>query len=230
MGSQTIPVRSGKTDASWFNLLKSVVAGDLVPRNASGVATAQAAALGTSSFRWLKAFIEVGHWSTGDVKLHHTYNGNNSPGQGWMKCDGRQITQANYDAEHGSGSWATYVGSTVLENRYLPGLVGRYAVGASATTATGSSAIPTVGNANHQVDLRHTHQWTKQNVGTPDQSYNSSGSLTSITQGSAKASGAVSITVQTDQYNSNYYVEKQPGAVSDLQPDSIQFVPYMRIV
>jgi len=51
MGTETIPNRSNGQviDASHMNLLKSVIKGDNVPRDAAGVATTLEGALGTST-------------------------------------------------------------------------------------------------------------------------------------------------------------------------------------
>lgn len=58
MGQSTIPTRSDATtiDATWFNLIKSILNVDLVPRNGSGVATDEAGNLGTASLTWSKIF------------------------------------------------------------------------------------------------------------------------------------------------------------------------------
>ena len=59
MGTDTIPTRSDSTTilATWWNVFKSVLDGDFVPRNGSGVAAALAGSLGSSTYPWLKAFI-----------------------------------------------------------------------------------------------------------------------------------------------------------------------------
>lgn len=60
MGTDNIPARSGgqTITAQFFNLLRSVLGGDLVPRNASGVPTDLAGAIGTSTYRMLSAFAQ----------------------------------------------------------------------------------------------------------------------------------------------------------------------------
>lgn len=60
MGLDTIPDRVEGTPAvtqDWFNLLKRVLTGDIVPRNSSGVATAIAGNLGSATYRWLAAYL-----------------------------------------------------------------------------------------------------------------------------------------------------------------------------
>lgn len=56
MGLGTIPSRSnGQTiDEQWFNLIKTVLSVDLVPRNASGVVVSEAGALGSSTYPWAR--------------------------------------------------------------------------------------------------------------------------------------------------------------------------------
>jgi hypothetical protein len=139
----------------YFNALKQ----DLVPRNSGGAPTNRAGSLGTSAFRWFKAFIESGYWAAGDVKLHHTFNGLRTCGQGWMLADGQQVTQANYDAQAGysAGDWATYVVSSPLLNKFTPNMTGRYPVGSATTTQDGSIAITAVGNSGNTVNLQHGH-------------------------------------------------------------------------
>lgn len=58
MGTGNIPARANSQviDENWFNLLQQVLAGDYVPRNVSGVATANAGNLGSALFPWSKVF------------------------------------------------------------------------------------------------------------------------------------------------------------------------------
>jgi hypothetical protein len=58
MGTNTIPsaVDSTVIPASDHNSIKEAMAGDLVPRNTSGVPTAEAGGLGTSSLPWSQLF------------------------------------------------------------------------------------------------------------------------------------------------------------------------------
>lgn len=142
------------------NDIRSALYQDLVPRDASGTTTSLGGNIGTATYQWLKARIASGYWQAGDIKIHHTYNGAVGIGEGWMLMDGRQITQANYDTEHGSGHWATYVGSSTLVNKYLPNMSAKYTVGAATTTQDGSIAITFSGNASNQVNLQHTHSHT----------------------------------------------------------------------
>lgn len=159
MGTNTINDRSpGQTvQAADNNQHNDALQGDLVPRNTSGVATADAGSLGTQTFPFKRAEITSGHWAAGDVKVHHSYNGLVSAGQGWMKCDGRVINSTNYDAEHGAGSWNTYVGSSPLDGKFLPSLIGRYPVGVNLTNQDGTSAITPLGNSGNSINIQHSH-------------------------------------------------------------------------
>lgn len=164
MGSDTITARSnGQTiDETWFNIIRSALAGDQFPRNTNGVTESLAGSLGSSTYKFLKMFVASGQWTCGDIKYHHTYNGLTGLeiDHGWMLCDGRVVGSATYDAEHGSGTWATYIITSPLDGKYLPNMVDRYLVGGSVTTQTGTSAFTTVGNVGHDKDISHTHNHT----------------------------------------------------------------------
>jgi hypothetical protein len=72
----------------------------------------------------------------------------------------------------------------VLLGKYVPDMINKYSVGASSTTATGASAIPSVGQTGHQITIAaHTHTAPTHNhtvwdyvSGGDDNTYNSSGS------------------------------------------------------
>lgn len=139
------------------NQYKTSLGEDLVPRNTSGVPTTNAGNLGTSTYAWKKAEITTGYWTCGDVKMFHDFNGAVSPGQGWMKCNGDTVTEANYDAIHGAGSWSTYIGSSPLDGKNLPAMDNKVPVGKDTTPQDGSSAITYEGNSSHQVNTSHRH-------------------------------------------------------------------------
>lgn len=143
----------------WYNSIQDALEGDVVPRDTGGIAGTEKGSLGNSSLAWLRAYISSGYFSAGDIKAHHSYNGTIPVGEGWMKCDGRQVTQAAYDTEHGAGHWNTYVVSSPLLNKYLPDLRARYLVGASTgtTTQTGAGAITAIGNTGHRISIAHSH-------------------------------------------------------------------------
>lgn len=157
MGSQTLPGRDNGQiiDEGWFEIFNSALDGDLVPRT-SGVATTLAGMLGTAALAWKRAHITTGYWKLGDIKAHHSYNGAFPAGEGWMLCDGRQITVATYEAEHGVGTWATYIGSTAASGLYLPvGTGSTFLCGVAQTTQTGSSAVAQIGA--NTINLTHSH-------------------------------------------------------------------------
>jgi hypothetical protein len=60
MGQQTLPDRAnGQTiDENWFNLIKQILCGELVPRDSDGVATSLAGQLGTASLIWLYGYLQ----------------------------------------------------------------------------------------------------------------------------------------------------------------------------
>lgn len=242
---------------SHVNKFKTALSGDLVPRDSSGNVVTLAASVGTTVYKFLKVFAESGYWSAGDIKAHHSYNGLVGAGEGWMLCDGRVISEANYNTEHGSGHWATYVGSSPLDGKYLPDCTDKYLVGAATTTQAGTIAITTVGNTNHSITVEHsshthtvpdhTHKWLSNtdNVGVAgNQSYASNGTsfLTFSDDTSTVNTGfIVDLSGGTNQtVDIDYYTSLKTGVVSgstapsntteDIQPESIEIQYYVRIV
>lgn len=59
MSTNTIPERQDGTTifASWANDIRTAIYGDFVPRNTSAVATDQAGSLGSTTFKWLSAYL-----------------------------------------------------------------------------------------------------------------------------------------------------------------------------
>ena len=59
MGSGTISARSDgqKINDTWFNILRTALSEDFLPRNSSGVVADVAGSLGSSSYGWLNAFL-----------------------------------------------------------------------------------------------------------------------------------------------------------------------------
>lgn len=159
MGTNTLATKSDGQiiSSSDINQYKTAFGADMVPRNTSGAATDEGGSLGTASLKWLKAFIASGYWDAGDIKAHHTYDGATPVGQGWFPCDGTIINETNYDAIHGAGSWAAYVGSSPLDGKYAPDLEDKYLVGSNVTNDNGSVSIPSVGNSGSTVNLQHSH-------------------------------------------------------------------------
>lgn len=73
MGVDTLLTRSnGQTiDETWFNLLKTTLEGDLVPRNGSGSATDAAGSLGRNLIRFLDLYLKSsGKIYLGDAELY----------------------------------------------------------------------------------------------------------------------------------------------------------------
>lgn len=243
MGLGTLPTRSDgqRINLTWFNVLTTALIQDLLPRDGSGVVSNGAGSIGSSSFKWLSGYITTlystianittGYWAVGDIKIHHSYNGAASPGEGWMLCDGRQITQANYDTEHGAGRWASYIGSSPLANKYLPDLTNRYAVGKATTTQDGSVAITSVGIAGHSINLAHSHTVNAHthDLGNHTHAYGSGSS-------SGFAASGTGVAPTTAGPSTNTSGSASPGTDSKLnspqsiQPDSIEVQYYMRII
>lgn len=153
----TSSVSGGVVRTSHVNQYYTALNQDIVPRNSSGVPTNLAGSVGTSALKWLKTYIASGSWSAGDIKMHHTYNGAVSCGQGWMLMDGDIINETNYDAEHSAGDWDIYVITSPLDGKYTPNMTNRYPVGKATTAQTGSIAITAVGNASSQINIAHDH-------------------------------------------------------------------------
>jgi hypothetical protein len=248
MSSETIPARGERqlSDADWINIINRVLSGDLLPRNSSGIVTDLAGQLGTDSLEWLKVRISSGHWATGDIKVIHPYNGEVAPGQGWMLCDGRTIGQAAYDTEHGAGSWATYVVSSLLNGKKLPGMTNLYAIGKATTPQDGSAPITTVGNPAHTISVEHSHRAATDHGAASNDTVSSSGSddATAInTSGTAKNGSHYTLKTAANSQRMGITgggmgmgsgVARAPGDAAnwseDIRPDSIEACFYMRIV
>ena len=171
--------------------------------------------LGTEEHRFRKAQIGVGYLFPGMVMPFHDYNGALSPGHGWMKCDGRQVTIANYDTEFSSGAWLAYIGASVgssdLANLYLPDLQdSTYLAGITSTAQDGSSAITTFGTTANTVNLAHTHAVT------------GSGSLVDTKDGDH--------TFYAYGFATGLSETSRLSASQDVRPKSIGVQYYMRII
>lgn len=223
-------------DDEWFNAWRRALSGDLVPRSPAGAPTDGAGSLGSSTLKWLRAFIGIGYFKCGDMKLHHSYNGLVGPGHGWMKCDGRMINEANYDAEHGAGAWDAYIGTCPIDGRYLPNFNDRFPIGAATIAEDGTSALPAVGNTGHSVSLQHNHKWHKASGSTSvsDQTHNSSGALMDYTNGATTKNGSIFSLAAMSNFGptpppADLYTSNSLGATS-VKPDSIELQFYMRVI
>jgi hypothetical protein len=131
----------------------------------------------------------------GEIRMFHDLGGIIPIPRGWMKLDGSQINQANYDALHGNGTWAEdNVSSSPIANKHLLNSIEKYAVGNSVTTQDGSSPAWTyVGNVNNQISLAHTHTYTHWHrwitSGPPNTTYDSAGASTAFNSGGTSTSG-----------------------------------------
>jgi len=238
------------------NQYKAALNENIVPRNASGVATTLEGTLGTSSIEWLKAHIASGYWSAGDIKPHHSYDGAVPIDQGWFPCLGAVINETNYDAIHGAGSWDTYVVSSLLDGKYAPDLSDKYLVGNNTTTQDGASTITGVGNSGHMKDMthdhdhwhymgNHNHQWYQYNgiAGAHDESFNGSGNDSLITYTTKTGRGIMTNNGNdVSKLSTDYYTDMEGATVQtqnndqsalysmDMQPESIEVVYYIRII
>ena len=247
MGSDTLPARAnGQTiDQTWFNILQSILTADNYPRNTSGIVTNEAGSLGSKTYQWLKAYIKSGHFACGDIKWMHTFGGAVTVPQGWFICDGTVINETNYDAQldKAAGDWDTYVVTSPLNGLYSPNLIDKYPVGIADTTQDGSVAITGVGNAGHEIDIAHTHShnhkwYNNQSAVTDDETFASNGASTVLpagTDGTKKQ-----IAVRDGEAPSGYYTlgdswtdndaTSAGSATQSIQPESIAFIPLIRIV
>lgn len=224
------------------NAIVAALKQDLVPRNSSAVAEADAGRLGTSTYPWDRANITTGYFVCGDVKMFHDFNGLISPGHGWMKCNGGQVTEVAYNAIHGAGMWDEYIVSSPIENKFLPNMNNKFPVGATNTTQDGSIAITSEGNAAHQVNLQHTHTGPSHNHQWME--YDGSGQDMSTFQSDGAATGDVmTATFQTggsgralnvgDYYTSNAGTGNTGNGGStaqDIKPEAIALEFWMRII
>lgn len=220
----------------WYNIWKRVISGDWYPRDSSHVPTNEGADLGSSTIRWRRHHVASGEFAAGSIKMRLSYSGLLTVGHGWMLCDGRLVNQANYDVEHGEGAWEDFVGSSPLEGLYLPNAVDRYLVGASAVAQDGTAPITAVGNAGSQLSLIHNHRWydTTGNPATHDSIYDITGAAQTIdyTAGGSKNVGVQSVVHMANDTppDVDLYSEKKLSAAQDIRPESIQVLPYMRII
>jgi len=252
MADDTIPTRSSlqTITADFFNIFKTVLIGDLIPRDSAGVAGTEEGSLGDSSNDWLRAHIRTGYFNIGDIMPHHTYNGAAPIGQGWMQCDGRLINEANYNTEHSATDWDTYVVSSALDGKRLPDLTGNvFPVGVTNTTEDGSSPLTQTGNASNQINLQHSHTvtahnhiWYQHNEDSTqaDGTYDSGGSLVSVGGGTVKTTNGIHVATTTTNatplLSDSWTTNESPttnnalSTTQNIQPRSEQVIYIMRVI
>lgn len=193
-------------------------------------------------------------YQPGDLKMHHSFNGAVLAGAGWFKCNGTLINAANYNSQRGSPTaWADEIGTSLLDGKYSPNLVGKYPVGVSSTTQTGASAITAVGLAGYTINLSHVHimathlhQWLKVHLNyfsTNDrqETYNVSGTAiaiptttTDVPIGDRIAKGVPPLdnAMIGDCYTNTATptMGSQLSSVQNVQPPSIEVEYYIMIV
>lgn len=225
MGTNTIATVSDGTviDASDLNQYKTSLVNDLVPRNTAGAPTDLDGSLGSTTYSWLKAHIESGYWTVGDIKPHHTYNGAAPIGQGWFPCLGGVINETNYNAIHGAGAWATYVVSSALDGKYAPDLASGYLTGASSTTQDGSSSITKVGNTSNQINIQHSHT-VNSHTHTIDHVHANG---TTITGGGVAVKDAA---FAGSSGGTSPGTDSQLSTTQSIRPESTEVVYYIRII
>lgn len=223
--------------ADWFNDIKEILSGDLLPRDASADALDLGGSLGSELVEFASLNVIGGDFSIGDIVGHHTYNGAAPIGEGWMLCDGRIVSEANYNAEHGAGAWVTYIGSSALDGKYLPDFRDRFTYGGATTPADGSIIMPTTGNPANIGTFPHNHKWYEFNTGAAaaDTTYDSSGNplglLSGVTLQSNGCTRLGTSNAWTQSPSDDLYTETGGAEDSaDISPDSIGLVFYMRVI
>jgi hypothetical protein len=172
----------------------------------------------------------------GTIKMHHTFGGAAPIPRGWLYCSGNAVSQSLYDSVHGTGAYVSDgVNESPIDGRYLPNFDSRYAIGTSTTVATGTTGIPTVGNAGNEIDLRHNHEWL-QKTGGADNTFNSAGTATAVTIGSgsgaqiATVSGSNTLGNPPGSMNNDGYTSTGGQRYQDITPDSIYVMFIIKVI
>jgi hypothetical protein len=157
MGAETIPDRTARQTIkkAWMNLFRSCLIGDLIPRGQTGAARADYGRLGTPVYQWKNAHIAIGHFGPGDIQFWYDYNDDAVLPQGWMLCNGVIINETNYNAQHETGDWDTYIASSILDGKRLPDMDSKFIKAKTGSLQDGSIAITTVGA--NEFDFYHIH-------------------------------------------------------------------------
>lgn len=196
----------------------------------------------------------------GTTIMHHSFGGAVPYVRGWMLCNGDVVNQTNYEAIHGSGSYAADgIANSPVAGKHLPDFTDRYPRGVQSTTHAGNVAIPTVGAIDNEVDVAHTHgyqhihQWHEEvATAVPNGSFNSSGVLSPITNSSPASvtRGIATTTATSDMLGDDFYTSHQDPSYStggfgeptdneteyalvpglDISPDSIEVLFLIKVI
>ncbi len=217
MGIETIPDRgSGQRGKfSWLENLRQSFVGTFAPRGISGIPRANYGRLGSSTYPWKRAHIQMGYLGIGDVFAWHDYAGNVDVPQGYMLCNGVIVSQANYDAQHAAGDWANYIGTSPIATLYLPDMDQTYIKGKSGTLQAGTVAITKVG-ANTQ-NFQHNHGSPKTTTAAGGSVYNNNGN---------DSAGGFMVAFHTHGFT----IPNALSATQDIRPSSSSVKFIMRIV
>lgn len=175
----------------------------------------------------------------GQIVAFHSYNGTIPIPRGWLPCDGSVINSTAYDAIHGTGAYASDgIGSMLLAGKYTPDMRGKYIVGSETTTQSGSSAITSVGNASHQINIQHSHShshiWhTYESDIAP--SKDGAGTALSVDSSGGSSFKGISLVDKTSNStlgitgNTNTNADNALSTTQSVQPESIQFIYIIRV-
>lgn len=183
----------------------------------NAVTSAKVAANAVTAAKLTSLFLPT---EEGSIRLFHTYNDTLDIPRGWMICNGNVVNETNYEAIHGSGTYATDgIASSNLLNLYLPNYTDRYAVGATATTQDGVSATMTpVGNTDHEIDFAHTHSGASHTHGPSSTTYGTYDTIntTGLQQGDTQAA--------------TYTLQSALSDNTEIKPESVEMVFIMRVI
>lgn len=155
----------------------------------------------------------------GSIRLFHTYNSTVDVPRGWMICNGSTVNETNYNALHGAGAYATDgIALSNLLTKSLPNFNNRFAIGVSATTQDGSSAITAVGNPGSTIDLSHTHGLATHTHSATTVGYGA-GVLSNNRFANSGPTSANSVTLQSSLSSS-----------VSIEPENIDFLFIMRVI
>jgi hypothetical protein len=203
-------------DETWFARMKRAITGVFVPRDVTTLdASDEAGSLGSSTYRFNRAHITSGYLSVGMMKYKYVYT-SISPvlEAGWMLCDGRVVSEANYNTEHGANTWASEVVSSPINGLRLPDFNNRYMRGVNGSTQSGASPITSVGNGSLSISHAHGTNYT---TGAPNNAGVSRGSIAGVTNFSdGTHSHTFTLTTQ------------DPGG--GLDPQYVLLKVYMRVI